>query len=231
MNNHIRSKPRTYRWLSWLLRLVVPVMVIPPLLWSIQEFPQLEPISSRMQQTFNDYGFWVSGIGKADDNTTPFDTWCIEGRDGLIGDRFTGFVFEMPNGFLFPFVTFDEEFFDNPDDLYDDFYQEYPEYQDESVAQGTNFSRFHCSLKRPRTVQNMAIYGSGGLLALLAGLLGIFAVVRFDRQSENPLVEYGIITGLAVPVTIISGAWLYMLPVVVSSGLVTVYLFLNRDVL
>jgi hypothetical protein len=231
MTNHIHTKPRTYRWLSWLLRVVIPVMVVPPLLWTIQEFPKLEPISSRMQEIFNDYGFWVSGIGEAADNSTPFNTWCIEGRDGMIGDRFTGFVFELPNGLLFPFVTFDEAYFGDANELYDEFYQEHPEYQDESVAQGTDFSRFNCTLKRPRTVQNMAVYGSGGLLGILAGLLGIFAIVRFDGQSENPLIEYGIITGLAVPITVISGAWLYMLPTLLISGLIAAYLFINREVL
>lgn len=231
MGTQLRNKPRTYRWLSWLLRLVIPVMAIPPLLWSIQELPQLEPISSRMQQTFNDYGYWVSGIDEADGSTGPFNTWCIEGRNGLLGDKFTGFVFELPNGLLFPFVTFDEDFFNNPDDLYDEFYQEYPEYKEETVAQGTGFSSFSCDLKRPRTIQNMGIYGSGAILAIVAALLGIFAAIRFDSQSENPLVEYGVIIGLAVPVMVISGAWLYMLPAVVTSGLITAYLFLNRDVL
>ena len=106
-----RSEPKTYRWLTWLLRLIVPAMAATPLLWSAQQLPELEPIPNRVSRFIDDWGMWVTGIGEmpqpeVQPGLLP-SIWCISGQDGFVfGDTFNGFLIDV-DGYVFPLSSTD----------------------------------------------------------------------------------------------------------------------------
>lgn len=60
-----RSKPVSYTWLSWLLKLVVPMMVLPPLIWAGTAYLDLKKAPEEANLYFRLIDEQLIEIGKA----------------------------------------------------------------------------------------------------------------------------------------------------------------------
>jgi hypothetical protein len=242
--SEFRSKPKSYRWLSWLLRLIIPIMAVPPLLWSLEAYPRLEPVPTRLESFVNQTDLVITEIGEPDEEFVPlpYQMWCMKGRDGILsGDKFVGFLFGLPDGYIVPVVFYEDEQGGELEQFYQDILEgEFePEESNESVAYtppppsatpADIIASLGCDFKEPRTTLNMAIYGSGGILALLILFIGGFASFRFDFANSNPYPEYAGLAIASLITALLSQSVLMAVPLVISVGM-TAFLALKRDVL
>jgi hypothetical protein len=257
-NFQARTQPRTYRWLGWLLILIVPFLALPPLVWSMNQYRHLKEAPTGAHAYFEIIGEHLIALGKAeqlrnleDIENLPEEPEDIVAQTSPAADLWVAYYPTTP---------------ENPSPSQEEFSHTFPQWCYVSVSSNMplptntrrgflievehgwfvdpdwglqNYSRkefstkldeTECKLSDVHSTYNNIRYLGGGVMALGLGLLAGFAAYAFDQQDRNPLIEYGIVVGLGTLGVVFVSPLAYGISVLIG-GIIGGYLFLRRDVL
>lgn len=249
-----RSKPVSYTWLSWLLKLVVPVMVLPPLILTANDYLNLKELPSGAELYFQLIDEEVVEIGKAQnpyilDGSDNFDdlpeqinpsaqaeiyyaAYHLDDNVPLSAQSANSFeqwcyVSRRGDNPIFGKKT--RGFLIDVDEfgIFD------PEFGTANYSTGEYDALLREADCQPEPVKsqfNTILYLVRLCIAVAIGLLGAFAAFSFDHDNRNPLIEYGLIIFLATASLAMSMVAVYVVPLALALP-IGGYLFWKRDVL
>lgn len=251
-----RSKPVTYTWLSWLLKLIIPLMVLLPLFATTTSYMDLAEAPSEAKLYFTYIGEELVEIGKAkqpyvfEDSFEDFEEIPEQRNPSAQSEVFlTGHI--ATEAQISDTTQVNHEFeqwcyislrssVPIVGDAARGFLIEVPDYGFIDPEFGVvNYSvseyqqrldEAECQPEPVKTQYNTILYGTRFVLTLAVGFLAIFAAYSFDKKNRNPLLEYSIIILMSLLALPLMFEAVYTIPLVFAIPAFG-YLFWKRDVL
>ncbi len=250
-----RSKPVTYTWLSWLLKLMVPLMILPPLVATVTGYLALEDAPQDAKLYFKYVGEELVEIGKAKNpyifEGGPQDFEQIPEERNPSAQTEVYLTSHISTEAAMPDLQVNHEFeqwcyisLRNSVPIFSEttrgFVIDVPDYGfvdpefglvDYSTSEYQRLlEEADCQPEPVKTQYNTILYGARFVLTLLVGFLAAYGVYSFDYNNRNPLLEYSVIilvSFLGLPLMLKA---VYAVPLLFAIP-VFGYLFWKRDVL